>query len=112
MLALTVVATSTSALIQWSVPEVTYSPEQYTVYYTPHNTTCLSSDEFYDKTVTVNGINHTKLIYLRNQQYNTTLNNLTFYTAYCYKVVANNSEGRNESIVNEFRTKIPEGGKN
>ena len=30
---------------------MTYSPEQYTVYYTPYNDTCTSSDEFYDKNV-------------------------------------------------------------
>ena len=39
MLGQSPVATSatTSALIQWTVPEVTHSPEQYTVYYIINN---------------------------------------------------------------------------
>ena len=111
MLALPVVATSTSALIPWSVPEVIYSPEQYTIYYTVNNT-CHSSVEVYNERVTVYGLNYTncELLSIRNQQYNITLSNLSFYTVYCYKVVATNSMGKNESNIGTFKTKIPEGG--
>ena len=109
MLGPSLVTTSTSALIQWTVPEVTYSSEQYTVYYTPYNDTCAASDEFYNEHVTVDGLNHNKFFTIRDQHYNITLNNLSFYTVYCYKVVATNSEGRNESILNVFETKIPKG---
>ena len=103
------VTTPTSALIQWSVLVVTYSPEQYTVYYTTNSSGCpTNSDEGYNKSVTVYGLNHTDFFTIRDQQYNLTLNNLHPYTAYCYKVVATNTEGRNESEARHFVT--PESG--
>ena len=99
-----IVTSPTSALIQWSVPEVTYSPEQYTVYYTTNSSSCPDSDEGYNKSVTVYGLNHTEFYTIRDQQYNVTLNNLHPYTVYCYKVVVNNTVGRNESTLSTFRT--------
>ena len=99
------VTTPTSAVIQWSVPVVTYSPEQYTVYYTTNSSGCpTNSDEGYNKSVTVYGLNHTDFFTIRDQQYNVTLNNLHPYTVYCYKVVATNTEGRNESMMGMFET--------
>ena len=85
---------------------MTYSPEQYTVYYTTNSSGCpTNSDELgYNKSVTVYGLNHTDFFTIRDQQYNVTLNNLHPYTVYCYKVVATNSEGRNESMMRMFET--------
>ena len=84
---------------------MTYSPEQYTVYYTTNSSGCpTNSDEGYNKSVTVYGLNHTDFFTIRDQQYNVTLNNLHPYTVYCYKVVANNTEGRNESMMKMFTT--------
>ena len=100
-----VVTTATSAVIQWSVPVVTYSPEQYTVYYTTNSSGCpTNSDEGYNKSVTVYGLNHTDFFTIRDQQYNVTLNNLHPHTVYCYKVVVSNTEGRNESMMRMFET--------
>ena len=88
------VTSPTSALIQWSVPIVTYSPEQYTVYYTTNSSGCpADSDEGYNKSVTVYGLNHTDFFTIRDQQYNVALTNLHPDTVYCYKVVATNTEG-------------------
>ena len=99
------VTSPTSALIQWSVPIVTYSPEQYTVYYTTNSSGCpADSDEGYNKSVTVYGLNHTDFFTIRDQQYNVTLTNLHPDTVYCYKVVATNTEGRNESMLRMFET--------
>ena len=85
---------------------MTYSPEQYTVYYTTNSSGCpTNSDEGYSKSVTVYGLNHTDFFTIRDQQYNVTLNNLHPYTVYCYKVVATNTEGRNESMMRIFITK-------
>ena len=84
---------------------MTYSPEQYTVYYTTNSSGCpTNSDEGYNKSVTVYGLNHTDFFTIRDQQYNVTLNNLHPYTVYCYKVVANNTQGRNESKLITFLT--------
>ena len=101
------VTSPTSAVIQWSVPVVTYSPEQYTVYYTTNSSSCPTNsvDEAYNKSVTVYGLNHTDFFTIRDQQYNVTLNNLDPYTVYCYKVVATNTEGRNESSLATFQTR-------
>ena len=100
------VTSPTSAVIQWSVPVVTYSPEQYTVYYTTNSSGCpTNSDEGYNKSVTVYGLNHTDFFTIRDQQYNVTLNNLDPYTVYCYKVVATNTEGRNESSLGTFQSR-------
>ena len=99
------VTTPTSAVIQWSVPVVTYSPEQYTVYYTTNSSGCpTNSDEGYNKSVTVYGLNHTDFFTIRDQQYNVILSNLHPYTVYCYKVVATNTEGRNELVLRIFIT--------
>ena len=84
---------------------MTYSPEQYTVYYTTNSSGCpINSDEGYNKSVTVYGLNHTDFFTIRDQQYNVTLNNLHPYTVYCYKVVATNTEGRNVSMMRFFGT--------
>ena len=84
---------------------MTYSPEQYTVYYTTNSSGCpTNSDEGYNKSVTVYGLNHTDFFTIRDQQYNVTLNNLHPYTVYCYKVAATNTEGRNESTMRMFIT--------
>ena len=80
---------------------MTYSPEQYTVYYTTNSSGCPADlDEGYNKSVTVYGLNHT----IRDQQYNVTLSNLIPYTVYCYKVVATNTEGKNVSMLRIFET--------
>ena len=108
MLASPPVTTSatTSALIQWSVPEVTYSPEQYTVYYIKSNDRypASASDDQFNRSDTVYGLNHTGFFNIRDQHYNITLNNLDEYSVYYYKVVATNIEGRNESNLNDLRT--------
>ena len=84
---------------------MTYSPEQYTVYYTTNSSGCpADSDEGYNKSVTVYGLNHTDFFTIRDQQYNVALSNLIPYTVYCYKVVANNTEGRSETILRMFET--------
>ena len=84
---------------------MTYSPEQYTVYYTTNSSGCpTNSDEGYNKSVTVYGLNHTDFFTIRDQQYNVTLNNLRADTEYCFKVVATNTEGRSESLSRQFVT--------
>ena len=84
---------------------MTYSPEQYTVYYTTNSSGCpADSDEGYSKSVTVYGLNHTDFFTIRDQQYNVALTNLHPGTVYCYKVVATNTEGRSESMLRMFVT--------
>ena len=74
---------------------MTYSPEQYTVYYTTNSSGCpTNSDEGYNKSVTVYGLNHTDFFTIRDQQYNVSLEDLISYTLYCYRVEAKNIIGR------------------
>ena len=83
---------------------MTYSPEQYTVYYTTNSSGCpADSDEGYNKSVTVYGLNHTDFFTIRDQQYNVALTNLIPYTIYCYRVEANNIMGRAFSSVGVFQ---------
>ena len=85
---------------------MTYSPEQYTVYYTVNNEghPISGSDDQFIKSDTVYGLNHTGFFYIRDQHYNITLINLAEFSVYYYKVVVSNTKGRNESNVNFFRT--------
>ena len=76
----------------------------YTVYYTTNSSGCpADSDEGYNKSVTVYGLNHTDFFTIRDQQYNVTLTNLHPDTVYCYKVVATNTEERSESMLRCLR---------
>ena len=97
------VTSPTSALIQWSIRVVPYTPEQYTVYYTT-NSCPTNSDDGYDKSSIVYGFNHSDFLAIRDQQYNATLDNLRADTEYCFKVVATSTEGRSESVTSQFVT--------
>ena len=84
---------------------MTYTPEQYTVYYTTNSNGCpTNTDDGYDKSSIVYGLNHTAFLAIRDQQYNVTLNNLRADTEYCFKVVVTNTVGRNESLSRQFVT--------
>ena len=99
------IISAASVLIRWSVPEVTYSPEQYNVYYTtPSSNGCSISNNGYNRSTTLYGLNQADFFAVRDQQYSVTLNNLHPNTKYCYKIVAINSEGRNESTPQTFTT--------
>lgn len=104
-----VINSTTAVTVQWSVPEVTYSPELYTVYYTLNTSGCPASDESYIKSSTVYGLNHTGYITERHQQYSVVLNNLQPIRSYCYKVVSRNTAGRTDSVIGIFITLVQSG---
>lgn len=89
---------SSSTVIQWSVSEVAFTPESYTVYYAL-NSNCPDLDEGFNKSDIVYGFNQTGFLTTKNQQYNVTLHNLIPHTVYCYKVVARNTVGRINSNI-------------
>ena len=98
------IISATSVLIRWSVPEVTYSPEHYNVYYTTSSNGCSIPNNGYNRSTTLYGLNQADFFAVRDQQYSVTLNNLHPNTMYCYKVMTINSEGRNESTPQTFAT--------
>ena len=103
------IPSTTVVTIQWTIPEVIYAAEHYNVYYALNSSGCASSDEGYNKSATVYGLNHTDFFSIRNQQYNVTLDNLLPYNYYCYKVVSRNSAGRTDSAVGIFITQLQSG---
>ena len=91
--------TADSALIQWTVPYIAYSPEVYVVKYgTSQHSLTENSDSTYsgeDTTIT-------------NKTYSIKLSNLKEYTTYYVQVVATNTAKRtNKSNMERFTT-IPE----
>ena len=86
------------AQIQWLIPEIVYTPENYTVVYGKEQTLLNYSS---------NVIVGTDNITSRNQIYSTTLSVLEPNTTYYYQVIATNSVGRNSSIIRQLLTPLP-----
>lgn len=86
------------AEIQWLVPFVVYTPENYTVVYGRDQTILNYSS---DVIVGTNNISNA------NQMYSATLNGLEPNTNYYYQVVARNSIGENSSDVMSLVTPLP-----
>ena len=81
--------------IQWTVPWIAYTPETYTVHFgtTPDSLTPFSQQLH-------SGNNFTAT----NLSFSVQLTGLAAGTTYYYQVEAMNSEGSNQSIVQQFTT--------
>lgn len=86
------------AQIQWLIPEIVYTPENYTVVYGKEQTSLNYSS---------NVIIGTDNITSRNQIYSTTLSGLEQNTTYYYQVIAINSVGMNSSDIQQLLTPLP-----
>lgn len=86
------------AMIQWLVPAVVYTPENYTVVYGREQTSLNNSSE-----VVIGSGNITTT----NQMYSTTLSGLESNTTYYYQVIARNSVGANSSSIQTLMTPLP-----
>ena len=90
-----VIGTET-AIIEWTVPTIAFTPESYVVYYgTSIKSLLLASDP-------VESGNNFSII---NFKFSTQLSFLSSNTQYCYCVIAANTEGSTASAKKEFQTK-------
>ncbi len=85
------------AEIQWLIPAVVYTPENYTVFYGIDQTLLNYSSDV---------VVGTENIMDTNQIYTVTLNNLEPNTTYYYQVTARNSIGVNSSDVEMLVTPL------
>lgn len=86
------------AEIQWLVPAIAYTPEDYTVIY-GRDPAVLN----YSSSVVIGTDN----IMQTNQMYSVILSNLEANTTYYYQVIARNSIGVNSSDVKTLLTPLP-----
>lgn len=92
------VVTFNTATVFWTVPQVTYSPENYTILYG------LSTDDLTMTSSSVIGMN-TDFILATNVQYNVSITGLSPSVRYYCLVQSNNTVGKNTSIRHNFWTK-------
>ena len=88
---------SNTATIYWIVPEVAYTPENYTVLYG------LAVDNLTMTSSTVNMV-HDDFLTATNIQYNVTINGLALNEDYYFQIVSDNILGRNYSGIGNFTT--------
>lgn len=90
--------TPNTAIVYWTIPRVTYTPENYTVLYGTANLTSISS------VVTTRGIANLQFITATNVSYNVTITGLNVGVQYCYEIRAININGTNYSNRTCFTT--------
>ena len=88
----------TSAIIQWTVPIIAYTPETYVVNYG----ISISSLDLMSRTVQ-SGSDFEAV----NQVFAVELTGLVDSTTYFYQVVAANGQGSSSSVIQSFSTSIP-----
>lgn len=86
------------AEIQWLVPAVAYTPENYTVIYGRDQTLLNYSSDVVSGTSNISDA---------NQMYSVRLNGLEANTTYFYRVVARNRIGMNSSDLQVLTTPLP-----
>ena len=84
------------ATIQWTVPMLSYTPEEYTVYYGTSESSLTDTSAMVEGAIDFSSA---------NQQYSVTITDLLFNTLYYFKVRATNTEGNTESTGGTFKTK-------
>ncbi len=89
---------SGNAEIQWLIPAIVYTPENYSVVYGTDQTQLRYSSEV---------IIGTNIITYTNQVHSATLSGLESNTTYYYQVVARNSAGINSSDVEDLVSPLP-----
>ena len=95
-----VTVTPNMATIRWTIPQVAYTPENYTIQYgtSMDNLSYTSSGN-----QTIN-IEDYQFITDTNIQYQATIRGLSVGIQYFYRIVSNNSVGSNVSIIGNFTT--------
>ena len=92
--------TPTTATIYWTIPQVSYTPENYTVIFGT------SMDELHmiSSIVNTNNIDILMFITATNIQYNVTIQGLNINVMYYYQVQSVNTNGTTNSSISSFIT--------
>ena len=92
--------TPTTAIIYWTIPQVSYTPENYTVLFG------LSMNELkmISSVVNTNNIDNLLFITATNIQYNVTIQGLSINIMYYYQVQSVNTFGKIYSSISNFTT--------
>ena len=88
------------ATIRWTIPQVAYTPENYTIQY---GTSMGSFSYTVSGNQTIN-IEDYQFITDTDIQYQATITGLSVSIQYFYRIVSNNSVGSNVSIIGNFTT--------
>ena len=92
--------TPTTATISWTIPQVSYTPENYTVIFgTSMDELNMISNVFY-----TNNIDNLMFLTATNIQYNVTIQGLNINVMYYYEVESVNTIGKNYSSISNCIT--------
>ena len=92
--------TPTTATISWIIPQVLYTPENYTVLFG----TSMDELNMISSVVNANNIDDLMFITATNAQYNVTIQGLNINVVYYYQVESVNTIGKNYSSISNFTT--------
>ena len=104
------ITSTTNATVSWTVPEVTYTPENYTVYYASDHSCSLSGGDLekYSSSITTYTPNNqtlTDFFFDKDLNFSIEIVGLTPSTHYCCFVVATNNNGSTKSDPISFEIK-------
>ena len=92
--------TPSTATIYWTVPQVSYTPENYTVIFG----TSMNELNMISSVVNTNNIDNLQFITATDIKYNVTIQGLNINVMYHYQVQSVNTIGKNYSSISSFTT--------
>ena len=92
--------TPSTATISWTIPQVSYTPENYTVL----SGTSMDELNMISSVVNSNNIGNLQFITATDIQYNVTIQGLNINVMYYYQVESVNTIGKNYSSISSFTT--------
>ena len=96
----TVNVTPTTATISWTIPQVSYTPENYTVLFG----TSMDELNMISSIVNTNNFDNLQFITATNVPYTVTIQGLNINVVYYYQVQSVNTIGKNYSSISNFTT--------
>ena len=95
-----VLVTPTTATISWTIPQVSYTPENYTVLFG----TSMNELNMTSSVVNTNNIDNLLFITATNVPYNVTIEGLSINIIYYYQAQSVNTIDKNYSSISSFTT--------
>ena len=93
-----VIVTPTTATIYWTIPQVSYTPENYTVLFG----TSMDELKMISSVVNTSNIDNLLFITATNVQYNVIIQGLSINIMYYYRVQSVNTNGTTNSSISSF----------
>ena len=90
--------TPTTATIYWTIPQVSYTPENYTVLFG----SSMNELNMISSVVNTNNIDNLLFITATNESYDLTIQGLNINIMYYYRVQSVNTIGKNYSSISSF----------